>query len=170
EGWVDVERDGYAKDAEMKTLVAAARAPYRQDLDRVVGTTTTPLLRYYVIETPMDNLITDALHWKFQTDFAVSNGFRFCPPLVPAAGGRAAITNEYVWSMLPVDSVLKTGVVTGQQIRDWLESELENAFAQDPSKRFGGWLVRFKGLVVTFTARNRQGDRVRAVKVNGEPL
>ena len=167
---LDVDPDRYPEDDEMKTLVAAARAPYRQDLDRVVGTTTTPLLRYYVIETPMDNLITDALHWKFQTDFAVSNGFRFCPPLVPPAGRAATITNEYVWSMLPVDSVLKTGVVTGQQIRDWLENELENAFAKDPAKRFGGWLVRFKGVTVTFTAGNRQGERVRDVKINGEAL
>jgi len=167
---LDVDPDQYPEDAEMKTMVAASRAPYRQELDRIVGKTTTPLLRYYVIETPMDNLITDALHWKFQTDFAVSNGFRFCPPLVPPVGGEAPITNEYVWSMLPVDSVLKTGVVTGQQIRDWLENELENAFAKDPAKRFGGWLVRFKGLTVTFTAGNRQGQRVRAVKINGEPL
>jgi 2',3'-cyclic-nucleotide 2'-phosphodiesterase (5'-nucleotidase family) len=167
---LDVDPDQYPEDAEMKTMVAAARAPYRQDLDRVVGHTTTPLLRYYVIETPMDNLITDALHWKVQTDFAVSNGFRFCPPLVPAPGGEAAITNEYVWSMLPVDSVLKTGVVTGQQIRDWLENELENAFAKDPAKRFGGWLVRFKGLTVTFTAGNRLGARVREAKIQGEPL
>jgi len=167
---LDVDPDQYPEDDEMKTMVAASRAPYRQELDRIVGKTTTPLLRYYVIETPMDNLITDALHWKFQTDFAVSNGFRFCPPLVPPVGGEAPITNEYVWSMLPVDSVLKTGVVTGQQIRDWLENELENAFAKDPAKRFGGWLVRFKGLTVTFTAGNRQGQRVRAVKINGEPL
>jgi S-sulfosulfanyl-L-cysteine sulfohydrolase len=167
---LDVDPDRYLEDDDMKTLVAAARAPYHAQLERVVGTTMTPLLRYYVIETPMDNLITDALHWKFQTDFAASNGFRFCPPLVPPAGGEAAITSDYVWSMLPVDSVLKTGVVTGQQIRDWLETELENTFATDPAKRFGGWLVRFKGLVVTFTAGNRQGERVRQVKINGEPL
>jgi S-sulfosulfanyl-L-cysteine sulfohydrolase len=167
---LDVDPDKYREDDEVKTLVAAARAPYRQDLDRVVGTTTTPLMRYYVIETPMDNLITDALHWKFQTDFVVSNGFRFCPPLVPPAGGEAPITNEFIWSVLPVDSVLKTGVVTGQQIRDWLENELENAFAKDPGKRFGGWLVRFKGLELAFTARNRPGERVRAVKIGGKPL
>jgi 2',3'-cyclic-nucleotide 2'-phosphodiesterase (5'-nucleotidase family) len=167
---LDVDPDRYAEDGEMKTLIAAAREPYRQELDHVVGTTMTPLVRYYVIETPMDNLITDALHWKFQTDFAVSNGFRFCPPLVPPAGRGAAITREYVWSMLPVDSILKTGVVTGQQVRAWLENELENAFAKDPAKRFGGWFVRFKGLAVTFTAGNRQGERVREVKINGELL
>jgi 2',3'-cyclic-nucleotide 2'-phosphodiesterase (5'-nucleotidase family) len=167
---LDVDPDKYREDDDMKGLVAAARAPYRRDLDRVVGTTITPLMRYYVIETPMDNLITDALYWKFKTDFVVSNGFRFCPPLVPPEGGEATITNEFIWSMLPVDSVLKTGVVTGQQIRDWLENELENTFAKDPGKRFGGWLVRFKGLEVTFSARSRRGERVRSAKINGEPL
>jgi S-sulfosulfanyl-L-cysteine sulfohydrolase len=167
---LDVDPDQYGEDDEMKNLVSVARAPYSQDLNRVVGVTTTPLMRYYVIETPMDNLITDALHWKFRTDFAVSQGFRFCPPLVPPPGGEAAITNEYVWSMLPVDSVLKSGVVTGRQIRDWFENELENTFAKDPSRRFGGWLVRFKGLTVTFTIRNRRGQRVRTMKINDEPL
>jgi S-sulfosulfanyl-L-cysteine sulfohydrolase len=167
---LDVDPEQYAEDPEMKSMVAAAKEPYRRELDRVVGRTTTPLVRYYVIETPMDNLITDALQWKFQPDFAVSNGFRFCPPLVPPSGGDAPVTNEYLWSMLPVDSVLKTGVVTGKQIRDWLENELENAFAKDPAKRFGGWLVRFKGLNVVFTIGNRNGSRVRDVKINGVPL
>jgi len=167
---LDVDPDRYREDEEMKTLVAAARAPYREELERVVGTTKTPLLRYYVIETPMDNLITDALLWKFQTDFAVSNGFRFCPPLVPAEGREAVITNEYLWSMLPVDAVIKSGVVTGRQIKDWLENELENVFARDATKRFGGWLVRFKGLSVRFTIGNRKGRRVRDVTVRGRPL
>src|SRR5258706_4843837 len=91
---LDVDPERYAEDPTMKRLVAAAREPYRRELDRVVGKTRTPLIRYYVLETPMDNLITDALMWKFPSDFVVSNGFRFCPPLVPPAGGEADITNE----------------------------------------------------------------------------
>ncbi len=145
---LDVDPERYAEDPTMKKLVAAAREPYRRELDRVVGKTRTPLVRYYVIETPMDNLITDALMWKFPSDFVVSNGFRFCPPLVPPAGGEADITNEYLWSMMPVDSALKSGVVTGQQVLDWLERELENAFSEDASQRLGGWFVRYKGLFV----------------------
>jgi 2',3'-cyclic-nucleotide 2'-phosphodiesterase (5'-nucleotidase family) len=167
---LDVDPDRYPEDAEMRTLVAAARAPYRDELDRVVGRTRTPLMRYYVIETPMDNLITDALMWKFPADFVASNGFRFCPPLVPPAGGEAAITNDYLWSMLPVDSVLKSGVVTGRQIKDWLERELENAFAKDATKRFGGWLVRLKGLEITFTIGRPAGDRLRQVTIQGEAI
>jgi len=167
---LDVDPGLYPEDEEMRTMVAAARAPYREELDRVIGKTKTPLLRYFVIETPMDNLITDALLWKFQTDFAVSNGFRFCPPLVPPDGGEAAITNEFLWSMLPVDSTIKSGAVTGQQILDWLENELENAFAPDATRRFGGWFVRFKGLSLTFTIGNRRETRIREVKIQGEPL
>ena len=167
---LDVDPERYAEDEQMKTLVAAAREPYREEITKVIGRTRTPLMRYYVIETPMDNLITDALMWKFKTDFVVSNGFRFCPPLVPPAGGEADITNEYLWSMLPVESAIKAGVVSGQQIVDWLESELENTFAKDATRRFGGWLVRFKGLFVKFTIGNPTGERVREVTVQGLPL
>jgi len=167
---LDVDPERYAEDEKMKTMVAAAREPYREEITKVIGKTRTPLVRYYVIETPMDNLITDALMWKFKTDFVVSNGFRFCPPLVPPAGGEADITNEYLWSMLPVESAIKAGVVSGQQIVDWLESELENAFAKDASRRFGGWFVRYKGLFVKFTIGSPTGQRVQEVKVQGQPL
>jgi 2',3'-cyclic-nucleotide 2'-phosphodiesterase (5'-nucleotidase family) len=167
---LDVDPDRYGEDSRMKTMVAAAREPYRQEISKVIGATRTPLLRYYVIETPMDNLITDALMWKFKTDFVVSNGFRFCPPLVPPPGGEAPITQEYLWSMLPVESVIKDGSVSGQQVLDWLENELENTFAEDATKRFGGWFVRFKGLVVTFTIGNPAGSRVEDVKVQGDRL
>jgi len=167
---LDVDPERYAEDQEMKTLVAAAREPYRQEISKVIGKTRTPLFRYYVIETPMDNLITDALMWKFNTDFVVSNGFRFCPPLVPPKGGEADITNEYLWSMLPVESAIKSGVVSGQQIVDWLESELENAFAKEAARRFGGWFVRYKGLFVKFTIGNPMGQRVREVTVHRQPL
>ncbi len=167
---LDVDPDRYGEDEQMKTMVAAARKPYEEEITKVIGRTRTPLLRYYVIETPMDNLITDALMWKFNTDVVVSNGFRFCPPLVPPAGGEADITTEYLWSMLPVESSIKAGVVSGQQILDWLETELENAFAKDATRRFGGWFVRFKGLFVKFTIGNPMGERVREVKVKGAPL
>ena len=167
---LDVDPEQYPEDGEMKRMVAAAREPFRAEIDKVIGQTRTPLLRYYVLETPMDNLITDALRWKFKPDFAVSNGFRFCPPLVPPAGGVADITDEFLWSMMPVDSQLKSGIVTGQQVVEWLERELENALAQDPSRRFGGWFVRFSGLRVTFTIANAAGSRVQAVTVQGEPL
>jgi 2',3'-cyclic-nucleotide 2'-phosphodiesterase (5'-nucleotidase family) len=168
---MDVDPGVYGEDEEMKRLVTKAREPYKKELDRVIGQTKTTLQRYYVIETPMDNFITDAIMWKFKPDIALSNGFRFCPPLVPdAKTGVADITMDFLWSMLPVDSEAKKGIITGQQLWGWMEKELQNAFAKDPAKRFGGWVVRFKGMEVNFTIGNDAGKRVNWIKVAGKPL
>lgn len=168
---LDVDPDRYKEDAEMKALVKKVREPYKEKIDRVIGTSKTPLVRYYVIETPMDNFLTDAIMWKFNPDIALSNGFRFCPPLVPDANtGEAKITVDFLWSMMPDDSQAKQGKVTGKQLWDYFETELHNAFAKDPAKRFGGWLVRFKGMELNFTIGGEKGKRVNWIKVKGEPI
>jgi len=168
---LDVDPLRYKEDEEMKMLVKKTKTPFEKKLSSVIGKTKTPLVRYYVIETPMDNFITDAIMWKFKPDIALSNGFRFCPPLVPdPATGVAEITKDFLWSMLPVDSEAKLGMATGRQIWDWMEHELENAFAKDPEKRFGGWVIRFKGMEANFTIGKQKGKRVNWIKVNKEPI
>jgi 2',3'-cyclic-nucleotide 2'-phosphodiesterase (5'-nucleotidase family) len=171
---LDVDPVKYKPDAAMAALVEKVREPYKNELNKVIGKSKTPLVRYYVIENPMDNLITDALMWKFKNakvDIAVSNGFRFCPPLIPdKTKGYAEITNDYLWSMLPVDSEVKMGEVTGKQLWDWLEKELHNVFAKDPAKRFGGWVIRFQGMKVNFTMNNDIGKRVNWIKIDDEPV
>ena len=168
---MDVDPEKYPADKKTLALVEKAAAPYQDKMNQVIGYTSTPLVRYFVLETPMDNLITDAVMWKFKPDIALSNGFRFCQPLaVPENKNQVAITNEFLWNMLPVDSNAKTGEVTGLQILDWLEKELENAFATDPSKRFGGWFVRFAGMEVNCTIGKPRGQRVNWVKIKGQAL
>jgi hypothetical protein len=168
---LDVDPAKYPADKEMQGLVEKAYEPFKKELQVVIGTSKTPLVRYFVMETPMDNLITDAIKWKFKPDIALSNGFRFCQPLaLDPKTGLATITKEFLWNMLPVNSEAKTGIVTGKQIWDWLEKELQNAFANDPSKRFGGWFVRYNGMEVNFTIGNEFGKRVNSVKVGGAPI
>lgn len=168
---MDVDPKLYPANPHMLKLIDTATQPYQKELHQVIGYTATPLVRYFVLETPMDNLITDAVMWKFAPDIALSNGFRFCQPLAVSDSQKpVAITKEFLWNMLPVDSVAKTGTVTGAQLLDWLEKELENAFATDPSKRFGGWFVRFAGMEVNCTIGQPKGKRVNSVKVKGEPL
>ncbi len=168
---LDVDPLKYAPDPELQQLIDKAAAPFEGELKKVLGYSTTPLVRYFVMETPMDNMLTDAIMWKFKPDIALSNGFRFCQPLhTEAQSGKAAITKEFLWNMLPVNSEAKTGIVTGAQIWDWLEKELQNAFAKDPAKRFGGWFVRFAGMQVNFTIGNEYGKRVNWVKVKGKAL
>jgi S-sulfosulfanyl-L-cysteine sulfohydrolase len=176
---LEVSADRYDEDPVMQRVVEQVEQPYREELGTVLGATRTPLLRYYPLETPMDDLITDALlevtrdelaGQDRHVDVALSNGFRFCPPLVPAAGGTADITREYLWSMLPIDSVAQVATVPGALIEPWLERELHNVFAQEPSERFGGWVVRMSGMTVEFTAGGSKGERVRRVEIGGAPL
>ena len=168
---LDVDPLRYKEDEEMKMLIKKTKEPFEKQLNKVVGKTKTPLVRYYVIETPMDNFITDALMWKFKPDIALSNGFRFCPPLVPdVKTGMADITKDFLWSMLPVDSEAKWGIATGRQLWDWMEQELENAFAKDPGNRFGGWVIRFKGMEVNFTINKEMPKRVNWIKIDSSPI
>lgn len=168
---MDVDPAKYPADKEVQAMVEKAYEPFKKDLQTVIGVSKTSLVRYFVMETPMDNFLTDAIMWKFKPDIALSNGFRFCQPLaVDPKTGVAIITKEFLWNMLPVNSEAKTAVVTGQQVWDWLEKELQNAFAKDPSKRFGGWFVRYKGMEANFTIGNELGKRLNWVKVGGAPI
>jgi 2',3'-cyclic-nucleotide 2'-phosphodiesterase (5'-nucleotidase family) len=168
---LDVDPEKYKPDPEMLKMVEEARKPYAAEMDKVIGKSKTTLVRYYVLENPIDNLITDAIYWKYKPDIALSNGFRFCPPLVvDQKKGVVDITNEFLWNMLPVNSDAKTGEITGKQLWDWLEKELHNVFAKNPAQRFGGWVVRFSGMKINFTAYNEMGKRLNWVKIKGEDI
>ncbi len=91
-------------------------------------------------------------------------------PLVPPKNETIDITREYLWSMLPVNSEVRVGEITGEQLWNWLEFELENVFAKDPARRFGGWLVRFQGMKIKFKISNEFKQRLLKVTVQGKKL
>lgn len=169
---VEITADKFRPSAEMTALIKANEKPFEKDIHTVVGYSTIPLYRYFVVENPIDTMILDALKWKVpDMDIVLSNGFRFCPPrTTPDQTGNIPITNGYIYDMFPVDSTVRTGMVTGKQIRDWLEKELHNVFAKDASERFGGWVIKFKGMKVTFNAFAEKGKRVQSVSVADTPL
>ena len=159
-------------DAEVSRVIENVEKPYLLQMNKIVGSSRIPLYRYFVIENPIDTLITDALKWKFpEVDIVLSNGFRFCPPLATRnQEGLIDITCGHIFDMLPVDSRIRTGQVNGGQILVWLEKELNNVFAKDPRQRFGGWLVKFKGMQIEFMVHESLGKRVHKVTIGGIPL
>lgn len=167
---LDVDPEVYAADEEIQALVDKNKAPYKENLETVIGYTSTPVYRYLTVENPMDNMITDAARWKTGVDIAISNGFRFGNPIVPENGKPAPITRANLWNILPVNEPVKTGKATGKQIKEWLEQEMHNAFAKEPSDRFGGWLVRFSGMEVKFNVENEKGNRIESITVKGQPM
>ncbi|RIV42138.1 bifunctional metallophosphatase/5'-nucleotidase [Flagellimonas pelagia] len=167
---MEVDPTTYPADAQVAQLINQETAPYKEEIEQVLGYTSTPLYRYFVVENPMDNFITDAARWKTGADISISNGFRFSTPISIGESGKAPITRADLWSMLPVNEKVKIGKATGKQIKDWLEKEIHNVFAQNPMERFGGWLVRFSGMELTFYANKPKGERVASIMIGGEPM
>lgn len=159
-------------DPTIQKLLNEKELVYKEHIDTVIGHSTIPLYRYFVVENPIDTMILNGLKWKFpEIDIVLSNGFRFCPPrATPDQTGNIPITNGFIFDMLPVDSTIRTAKTSGKQIKDWLEKELNNVFAKDASKRFGGWVVKFKGMEITFNAFGETGKRVQTVNVKGAPI
>jgi len=162
---VKVDANRYAENLAVKAIVAKAEAPFEKQLREVIGRTAGPLLRYDVLEASMDNVIADAVREATQADIALTNGFRFSPPI--AAG---PVTEADLWNMLPFDTKLKTGHVSGKQLEGYLENEMELVFARDPFSLSGGWGPRPAGMTVRFEARANNGSRIRNVLVNGVAL
>jgi len=169
---LEVEADSLKPDAAMMQILKNNESSFADEINKVVGYSTLPLYRYFVVENPIDTMILNALDWRFpEIDIVLSNGFRFCPPrTTPDHTGNIPITKGFIFDMLPVDATVRTAQVTGQQITNWLEKELNNVFAKDASKRFGGWVIKFKGMEVEFLAFAEQGKRVQKIQISGKPL
>jgi 2',3'-cyclic-nucleotide 2'-phosphodiesterase (5'-nucleotidase family) len=168
---MEVDPKKYKAKKEISALIDQMEKPFVAEIERVVGYSTVPLYRYFVVENTIDTLILDALAWKVGTEIVLSNGFRFCPPRsTPDKTGNIPITEGFIFDMLPVDATVRTAKVTGAQLLTWLEKELNNVFAKDASKRFGGWVVKFRGMEVEFNAFGEQGKRVQKVTAVGKSL
>ncbi|HCY90603.1 MAG TPA: bifunctional metallophosphatase/5'-nucleotidase, partial [Chitinophagaceae bacterium] len=169
---VEIGASQYPASKEMERLIQANEKPFKKDIYEVIGYSTIPLYRYFVVENPIDTMILDALSWKLpEIDIILSNGFRFCPPNTsPDHTGNIPISNGYIYDMLPVDSTVRTATVTGKQIMNWLEKELNNVFAKNAAERFGGWVIKFKGMKVSFNAFAENGKRVQEVMIKGQKL
>lgn len=162
---IELKASAFKPDKEMKALVTKTLAPYRPKLDKKIGETKTDLVRYNVVETTLDAVLADALRESTGTEIALTNGFRFAYPIVPGP-----IVEGDLWSVFPINTQIKTGKLTGKQIKDFYEREIENVFSENPEKLFGGWLPRTSGLHVKFKVSDPPLDRIRHMSVNGFPL
>ncbi len=162
---VEIDATRFPEDAQVKELIKTATAPFESRLREVVGETRTTVRRYDVLDASMDNLIADAVREATATEIAFTNGFRFSPPIPPGP-----ITEADLWNMLPLDARVKIGRVTGMQLGEYLEQEMELVFARDPFALSGGWGPRPSGLEMQFVAKARKGERVQNVRIHGSPL
>ena len=162
---IPITADAYPEDAKVKRVVDEALRPHRARLNEVVCRTETPILRYDVLETSADNLIAEVVRDAAGADMGFTNGFRFGLPIL-----AGAVTVGDLWNLLPLDARMKVGKVTGRQLREYLENELELVYSKDPWKLSGGWGPRASGMTMTYSAKAPPGKRLISVKVNGQEV
>lgn len=162
---LEVTPENYQPDAEVARLVQAARQPFKERLEQVVGHTHTDLYRKGVLESTADNLIADAVRDATGADIGMTNGFRFSYP-VPAG----PVTEEDLFNIFPMHAPVKVGRMTGRQLREFWEESLEQVFAGDAYGQRGGWGPRPSGMELRLRIGAPRGQRVVWMKVNGKQV
>jgi 2',3'-cyclic-nucleotide 2'-phosphodiesterase (5'-nucleotidase family) len=119
-------------------------------------------MRYDLLETTADDFIADAVREMAKTDIGFTNGFRFGVPVPPEV-----ITEADLWNLLPMDARMKRGWITGKELRDYLERELEMMYSKTPFKLNGGWGPRASGMTIVFDALTGYGQRVVSIMIKG---
>jgi 2',3'-cyclic-nucleotide 2'-phosphodiesterase (5'-nucleotidase family) len=157
--------EGIEPDREMQAQVDALMRPYRDELSRVVGHTETGLNRNTLLESTMDNLLLRSLLEATGAQVAFSNGWRYGAPVPPGP-----VTVNDLYNMVPMNPPVMTVELTGEELREMLEENLERTLSRDPFGQMGGYLKRMLGLKLYAKAENPQGQRVQQVFVGGEPL
>lgn len=151
-------------DSAVQAIVDEQIGPYRGRLDEVVGSIASPLHRMAVLESPMDNLITDSYLSLTQADVAFSHGWRYGAPVV-----AGEVTQGDLWQIIPTNPEVFTARMTGEEIRETLEESLESVYAPDALRQKGGYPIRVSGLSAVVRINNPNGTRVQQLEIGGKP-
>ncbi len=154
-----------APDPEMQAQVDDLMRSFRGELDRVVGRTATALNRNTMLESTMDNVLLQSLLRATGAEVAFSNGWRYGAPIPPGP-----VTVNDLYNIIPMNPPVMTVELTGEEIREMLEENLERTLSRDPYGQMGGYLKRMAGVKLYAKAENPQGQRVQELYVGDEPV
>ncbi len=162
---IELRADKFKEDTELKKIADLVQKPYKKTLNKIIGQAKDPIFRYEVNQTSMDMMLADAIKEATGADIGLSNGFRFASPIAPGP-----IFEKDLHLIYPINNQLRSGEVTGAQLLEWWEKEIENVYSADARKLFGGWLPRPSGMTLRFKAGAPAGKRVQEILVGGRPL
>lgn len=152
-------------DDEIENLVTVIMKPYQYLKQDVLGKSEIILHRYNTISSTMDDLLLSAIKSVSNAEIAFSNGWRYGVPL--AAG---AITKWDLFNIIPMNPNVSTIELTGEEIMQMLEENLERTFSGEPMKQMGGYIKRCLGIHVKMRIENPNGHRIQQIFIGEEPL
>ncbi|SPF76221.1 Mannosylglucosyl-3-phosphoglycerate phosphatase [Aliiroseovarius pelagivivens] len=154
---IPIFADVITPDATITKLIDDQRAPYKAELEEVIGHTDSLLYRRGNFNGSWDDLICDALINEREADIAMSPGVRWGPSILPGQ----AITREDIWNVTSMSygEVYRTEM-TGEFIHTILEDVGDNLFNPDPYYQQGGDMVRIGGMGYRIDINKPQGERI----------
>jgi sulfur-oxidizing protein SoxB len=154
---IPVFSDVIAPDPDMATLIEAERAPFKADLETVVGKTESLLYRRGNFQGTWDDLICEALLSERDAEIAMSPGVRWGASLLPGD----TITREDIHNVtsMTYGKAYRTEM-TGEFLHTVLEDVADNIFNPDPYYQQGGDMVRIGGMSFTCDVSKPIGQRI----------
>ncbi|MDX2484013.1 MAG: thiosulfohydrolase SoxB [Pseudodonghicola sp.] len=154
---IPIFSDVIAPDATITKLIDEQRAPYKTELEEVIGKTDSLLYRRGNFNGTWDDLICDALLSERDADIAMSPGVRWGPSILPGQD----ITREDIFNVtsMTYGKAYRTEM-TGEFIKVVLEDVGDNLFNPDPYYQQGGDMVRVGGLGFRIDISKPQGARI----------
>ena len=145
-------------DKEIEDIVHDVVSPYKSMKENIVGISGNILHRYNTLNSSLDDLLLSSIKYVTGTEISFSNGWRYGAPI--AIGN---ISEWDLYNIIPMNPPVSTVDLTGQEIKNLLEKNLESTFSSDPLKQMGGYVKRCSGLRVNFRIENPKGYRIQEI-------
>jgi sulfur-oxidizing protein SoxB len=161
--------DAIAPDPEMAAAITRVRAPFVDELARVVGRTESLLYRRDTIGGTFDDVICDALISERDAEIALSPGFRWSTSVLP--GSDITVEDIHNATAITYPQVYRLPM-TGTRLKEILEDVADNAFNPDPYYQQGGDMVRCGGLGYRVDVANPMSQRISEMThlKSGKPI
>ncbi|KGJ04248.1 sulfate thiol esterase SoxB [Paracoccus halophilus] len=158
---IPVFSDVIQPDAAMTGLIDEIRAPFKAELEEVIGQTEAPLYRRGNFNGSWDDVICDAILSEREAEIALSPGVRWGASVLPGP-----ITREDIHSVtsMTYGQVYRTEM-TGETLKTVMEDVADNIFNADPYYQQGGDMVRLGGLAYTIDPGAAMGSRISDMRL-----
>ncbi|MGE8077332.1 bifunctional metallophosphatase/5'-nucleotidase [Peribacillus loiseleuriae] len=150
-------------DPKVQALISNVLEPHKDMLQSKVGETKNALHRYAQLESTMDNLLLESLIEISNAQLAFSNGWRYGAPIPPGP-----ITMNDLWNIIPTNPPVSTVELTGKELLEMLEENLERTFASNPYGQMGGYVKRCLGLRMFIKIENPAGTRIQQLFIDDQ--
>ncbi|RRQ46689.1 bifunctional metallophosphatase/5'-nucleotidase [Chryseobacterium sp. SC28] len=157
--------DSFAEEATLKALVADVLSPYEEMKEKIVGTSEQILHRYSGLSSSMDDFLLTAVNFATATEISFSNGWRYGAPI-----DKGNVTLWNLYQMVPMNPPITTTELSGHEIFEMLEENLERTFSAEPMHQMGGYVKRCSGLRILMRIENPPGFRIQEIYFQNQLL